>query len=432
LQITESGVQVLKIAPTHTLTTTGATPWVFDIGGAVAGDQYTFQANATPVAKISAGGWRAGSYDALAAAALTIGATNATSITIAKSTVPTTIASTSITLGPDSGTTDITLNFKSGSYDASIIFDESVPGFRSQTNWSLGTGASGPPRSSNGTVEVYAASGDAANQVALWAQMTQNQTSSATEYIAYGILGQTNWVVGGTKGDATGCFFTTRVNNVSSKGSSSCELTGAQFKVDCSGTTDSNTIGSMTAGYFRVVPTGDSNTYSTVVGLRVNCDIGGTNNACTNMFGLHLEAFDNAGTGNTLTNGYGIYIVDLTNMQAATTLLDVMHVEAQNGTAAGATKGNIRFAGGDYNTGHVQFENGHVWNDPTNNAIRLYGTTPTASTDGVGFPGLVVTAGASTGTLTNGPWVTTPKNPNAWLEVWNGATKGVVPWWNLS
>ena len=106
----------------------------------------------------------------------------------------------------------------------------------------------------------------------------------------------------------------------------------------------------------------------------------GTNNTATSVYGLKIDAWDNTGTGNVFTNAFGIHIIDMMNGQDASTISDTIHIEAQDGTHKGATKGNIRMAGGDWDTGHIQLGAAHIWFNGTNILGKV--SAPTNGTDG--------------------------------------------------
>jgi|GEM_PF-5722333 len=79
-------------------------------------------------------------------------------------------------------------------------------------------------------------------------------------------------------------------------------------------------------------------------------------------------------TGATLTTLRGLYVEDL---GSAASSLDAILVDSQS--AASATKGNLRLAGGDWNTGHLQLNTGHVW--ATGGVLRFSSSAPASATD---------------------------------------------------
>jgi hypothetical protein len=77
-----------------------------------------------------------------------------------------------------------------------------------------------------------------------------------------------------------------------------------------------------------------------------------------------------------MTNVTGIKIEDFTK---ATTTCEAIEIDA-GAVSPTATKQNIVFVGGDWNTGHLQLGTAHIWYDGTN--IRGKTSAPTSSGDG--------------------------------------------------
>jgi len=96
--------------------------------------------------------------------------------------------------------------------------------------------------------------------------------------------------------------------------------------------------------------------------------------AVTNLRGYHADDLTVTGSGGSF----------------APTTIDAFLIDAQASGNQGTTKGNIRFDGGNWNTGHLQMENGHLWYDSTNDRYRvskdLDGSAPTSETDGFPVP----------------------------------------------
>ncbi len=129
---------------------------------------------------------------------------------------------------------------------------------------------------------------------------------------------------------------------------------------------------------------GDANIRGDVVqytAFKANANlIGGT---LTTFTGLDIPA--PIVTSGAVTNADGVKIGDLS---VAGTLCNSISIAAAATTSA--TKQNINMAGGDWNTGHLQMENGHAWYDRTNDRFRvskdLDGSAPTAAIDGTPIP----------------------------------------------
>jgi hypothetical protein len=198
-----------------------------------------------------------------------------------------------------------------------------------------------------------------------------------------------------------------------------CDLTGGKFIAGK--TTDAEwTIGDAStwlAGQFVIR---DQSTAAT--SRRVN-----TVNCCRAGFDTTMDG--NVEFKDNLT---GYYVEDLTGgmppQNAATDFIHAFYSEAQDGANKGALHGNITHGGGDWDTGHIQLENGHIWNDPTNNAIRFLGSAPGASTNGVGITG-------ATDTPTTDPGWTASSTidmnaPDGYIQAYVGAQAVVVPYWN--
>ena len=96
----------------------------------------------------------------------------------------------------------------------------------------------------------------------------------------------------------------------------------------------------------------------------------------------------------------------------------------------GATRGNVRFVGGNWNTGHLQLEFGHAWNDATNNVIRFKGSAPASETDGFAhFDNLNAVSGATPATLGNTGGGPAGAAQSGWLRVYTPSGARYVPCW---
>lgn len=81
------------------------------------------------------------------------------------------------------------------------------------------------------------------------------------------------------------------------------------------------------------------------------------------------------GSGTTITDLVGINIGDL---GALATAGSAIRISAQSGAQT-----NIDMEGGNWNTGHFELGDTHIWNDETNDEIRIKdGSAPTSETDG--------------------------------------------------
>jgi hypothetical protein len=84
----------------------------------------------------------------------------------------------------------------------------------------------------------------------------------------------------------------------------------------------------------------------------------------------------------TMTSFGGIRLTDFTDGVTAPTNLYALHVEAQDGTNKGATKGNIYMAGSGFDEGHVQLSDKHLFSDDTHGGLRAITGAPDDEQDG--------------------------------------------------
>ena len=99
------------------------------------------------------------------------------------------------------------------------------------------------------------------------------------------------------------------------------------------------------------------------------------------FYGITCRKSGAVGTGSWIGQVAGVRIQDYAGV--GSTGSNAIRIDSQSG--ASATKGNVNCLGGGYNNGHLQMENGHVWNEPTANLIKFKGSAPSGATDGIGF-----------------------------------------------
>ena len=154
-------------------------------------------------------------------------------------------------------------------------------------------------------------------------------------------------------------------------------LQGMRMKVDLGDATASlRNIGQATAGYFGIDYGSGDATLGTSYGLYVGQEGAGSSlGGITSSHGIYIQA---APAGLVTSNHFGILISDQKGV--GSTANSALYIANQ--TSGNANKGNIRFAGGNYNTGHLRMGTAHSWG----NAGYIYvndGGLPTSGTDGL-------------------------------------------------
>ncbi len=203
---------------------------------------------------------------------------------------------------------------------------------------------------------------------------------------------------------------------------SSSTINGGYFLADVL-TPGAATIGVARGGYFRVNCGVTGNTFTTAVGGRFELEAA-TGATITNGYGVQVPT---PAAGGTYTNGTGVYIGDMTRFTSSANAINV----AAATITTGALMQNIFMDGGNWNNGHLRLENGHIWNDATNNVIRFKGSAPTGETDGFSqFDAAVALGGGAAPTLgTIGGTGPATAAQAGWLAMFSGATRVFVPYW---
>ncbi len=91
-------------------------------------------------------------------------------------------------------------------------------------------------------------------------------------------------------------------------------------------------------------------------------------------------------SGHTVTNYAGIRVKDQYGASATLTNADALVVDAQGFN--NAARGNLRLAGGRWNSGHLQIADQHLWYDGT--GLRFKSGLPASATDGTAFSSLAL------------------------------------------
>jgi hypothetical protein len=233
-------------------------------------------------------------------------------------------------------------------------------------------------------------------------------TSNAT-VVGFGLVGNWSLATNTSNHSVRGADINVNCNNTGLTVTGGA-FTGGRFNLNAG--SDNTTFGplvKMYAGNFRIgygIPTNDSSVDTAYAGF-FESDIGNTNNVVTNLINCGSKPPVGSVTGGTVTNYYGFralshddnvndpvqtnayafYADDQTN--ETLTIADVFHIEPQVSASQGATMGNIRFeaigGGGNWNTGHIQLGNDHIWSDGS----TIYGKigAPTGATDGTDLMG---------------------------------------------
>ncbi len=99
----------------------------------------------------------------------------------------------------------------------------------------------------------------------------------------------------------------------------------------------------------------------------------GTGGALPTWRGFYAAPFD--AIGGSITNRYGLEVSDMA--QGGATTAYPIWIRTQTGAGT-----NLKFEGGNWNTGHLEMGPGHVYWDYTNSVFRWVGTDPTGETVG--------------------------------------------------
>ena len=195
-----------------------------------------------------------------------------------------------------------------------------------------------------------------------------------------------------TSGVKYGALFEVRWNTATA-GTKSASAVGGLFSVTINSETNNDNYGGIhTGGVFRVgyakaaIYSGTAQLYRAVSGSFVYQDLTLATTASTTREWRGVEILPNG--SNTYNAGmvysYGVWIDDLTEI-GATTESDAIYIASGVGNPA-ATSQNIRFVGGDWDSGHVQLGAAHLWFDPSG-TLRGKTTAPTSTSDGTDILG---------------------------------------------
>jgi len=150
-------------------------------------------------------------------------------------------------------------------------------------------------------------------------------------------------------------------------------IVAAFYDVTLSGAATGRDITSKArAGMHRLNVTGSNWTVSSAYAAEYQW-LGGTGNTVTEGGMLQITSPSSA---NPAANWFGIRIAD---QNVAGTIEEALRIDVQTG---GAAQGNVRFNGGNFDNGHLQFDDLHVWLDEAGQDLRAKIGTPTSDNDG--------------------------------------------------
>ena len=152
-------------------------------------------------------------------------------------------------------------------------------------------------------------------------------------------------------------------------------------------TTASRSVGGYQAGVEGqcwVTPDGSGSvTIPNCFGGRFQASAHGTGSAIrvSSLYGLVAASPETKGDGVTIDGGGGLLVEDQKGYGDAGSQ-GAVFVVPQTGGGGTGTKGNIVMAGGGYDDGHINLDNGHLWYDKTNKQFRVKDGAPSSGTDG--------------------------------------------------
>ena len=158
---------------------------------------------------------------------------------------------------------------------------------------------------------------------------------------------------------------------------------GGRFRTRVSGS-----AATRTAGIFRsLIATFDSDATVPLTGSmtayaivsEMNFNIGQTQ-TFVRTAQLYISPMAALGSGSSIANHYGILIPDQGYANTGMTAGDAIRIDSQTMTA-GVNEGNLRMAGGAYNTGHLLLGSTHLWEE-SSGVFAIKGSTPASASDG--------------------------------------------------
>jgi len=160
-------------------------------------------------------------------------------------------------------------------------------------------------------------------------------------------------------------------------------MTAGRFSMTVSGSTASRTVGTSQAvkAIFNSTATGAAFSSMIAYALVAEMNFGGSSaQVFTRTSQLYLSPMAALGSTTTIANHYGILISDQGYANTGMTAGDAIRIDSQT-TTAGVNEGNLRMAGGAYNTGHLLLGSTHLWEE-SSGVFAIKGSTPTSASDG--------------------------------------------------
>lgn len=291
----------------------------------------------------------------------------------------------SLTLAPSTdevilgdGGNDVTLTFDGPTADGSILWDDSAGGFRINHPMAFNN-----VPGTNGYFEVRNIDGAIDNKVSLYFQTT-NTSGAGTHYGFRGFCQQSDFAGFRTilGGEANASY-----NNSSTRWANGVTGFRAVANVESLGTDvtgSSRPLLGLLAELRLTYGENEGIEYAAVVDAFFNPNNTWALDTRNEMDNLSFFRTRYADLSTSLiTNFHGFHFQSPPVSKATlwgTTAMDAFLGEATDSTF-GATKGNVRMAGGDWDTGHLQLNIGHIWYDGS--TLRGKASAPTGATDGV-------------------------------------------------
>lgn len=132
---------------------------------------------------------------------------------------------------------------------------------------------------------------------------------------------------------------------------------------------------------YPLIATSGAITYTNAGGYRAGIQLDGSAYTVTNYAALWAMGISNS--GGSVTNVAGVRVEDqvCSTSNRGTSSCDAVRIDSQ--TTTSSATGNLRFLGGNYNTGHIQAGDDHLWVDATNDIPRYKADgAPASETDG--------------------------------------------------
>ena len=147
-------------------------------------------------------------------------------------------------------------------------------------------------------------------------------------------------------------------------------LNAAYFDARISGQTPSRVINSLTGvrSEVNLASTGNPQSLAQSFGVLVGFNPSGTSIVDSSHTGILIETPSLPGAGTRITTQNGLWVADQQLVRSGGGGSAIL-ISSQ--TASDGTEGNLRMDGGNWNTGHIQLFQGHLWRDATRKVLRF-------------------------------------------------------------